>query len=80
MSIESRLSDLESRLNPHPRVVAVVYRHEPVGDEDAPTTLTDEESELYHELLSKALESNPLANGFTLYLSPERPRWESWEL
>jgi hypothetical protein len=79
MGFERRLEDVERRLDPHPRVIAVTYRPEPVGDEDAPTVLTDEESELYHRLLAEALEANPLANGFTLYLSPERPRWETWE-
>lgn len=78
MSIESRLSELESRLDPHPHAVAVVYRHEVAEAEDAPTTLTDEESELCRTLLAEALEAAPYAQGYTLYLS-EHPHWKMWE-
>ncbi|WP_170159606.1 hypothetical protein [Calidithermus terrae] len=56
----------------------VVYRDESTEGEDAPTTLSDAEAALYHQLLAEALESNPYAQGFTLYLS-ENPRWVTWE-
>lgn len=79
MSLESRIESLESRLSPQPRVIVVTYRPEPVEGEDAPTTLTDDELDLYHRLLAEALESNPYAQGFTLYLDPSNPRWETWE-
>ncbi|WP_169730645.1 hypothetical protein [Calidithermus chliarophilus] len=78
MSLDKRVSELESRLSPHPQVIALVYRPEPLDEgEDAPTTLSDAEAALYHQLLAEALESNPYAQGFTLYLS-ENPRWEVW--
>lgn len=77
MSLEKRVSELESRLSPHPGVVAVVYRPEPLG-EDAPTTLTTDELALYRSLLGEALGAAPDAAGYTLYLDHERPHWEVW--
>lgn len=79
MSFERRLEDVERHIEPHPHAVAVVYRDETPEGEDTPTTLTDEESELYHRLLAEALESNPDAAGYTLYLDLQNPRWAVWE-
>ncbi len=76
--MKRRLEHLESRLSPHPRVVVVTYRPEPAEGEDAPTTPTPEERLLYHHLLAEALESNPYAQGYTLFLDHENPRWEVW--
>lgn len=78
-SFESRLSEAEARLNPHPRVVTVVYRPEPVAEgEDTPDDLTAEEIALRDRLLAEALEAEPHANGYSLFLDPDDPRWVAW--